>query len=120
MNVEQLQSNLKEIIEERFPVYNEEITITNEAQAEALFRYLLENYERIIDQFMAETKERLIAYIEKESPHREQSKRKSQNDYVLNLFRSKLLKGKRPDEDTLYSCLWSYKQYTRDTGNYYD
>lgn len=120
MTNEKFLQTAKELISENFPVYEGEIAVTNDDELLALLTFIQTNYEKMVDELMEKIKDEVIKYVELESPYKEQTKRKAQNDYVLSAFRNRLLNYKKPTKETVYSCLWSFRQKNTDTSNFYD
>lgn len=117
---EDYKAKAKEIIKEAYPVFNGDIDVTNDEELEALLIKLEAGYKALVEQFLIDFRKDIIEYIELTSPQIHKTKRDAQNDYVMASFKQSLLNYKKPDRDTVYIALWSFKQKTRDSSHDYD
>lgn len=113
-------NRVKELIAEVFPVYEGEITVQNDEQLEQLIMKLQSGYVEMVNQFIEKYTKDITDYVELESPYKEQTKKKAQNDYVIGYLRKQLLKYKKPTDEVLTTAIYRFQQATRDKSNYYD
>jgi hypothetical protein len=113
---------VNEIIRQFYPLYTpaEDMELTTDDQLAILLLEIEEGYEETINDYLKKYEKKIKDYTELKSPYREQSKIKSQNNYVYNSLKNSLLLYKPMTENLIDMAIWAYRQKTTDTSNFYD